>query len=515
MSSEKAFLAEARAGGLRRRARGSVEPVVLSAVQLDLARRVTAPSGERRLVIAAIEMGLGKTLGALAALCALRGRAADGRARALFVVPKSTLYDSWRRQRRAFTTLTGRSLRVVTYAQLQRAYLAGWAASETPKNGRRSFAWARSAGDPLLETSRELVVFDESHVLRNPSTLVARAAAVVSANSCRVLCLSGTPVHNGPADASGHLRAMASGSALEDPTTFGTRSMLHGETVRRFASSYVFSATLASAGVTLPPKRSEIEWVEHELDARGVAAYNTSLRAVTGFETGDDSDEDAAPVRHNLLIMRQLCVEPALFHKHGCAEFDDTARSLTVASPGPKLRAALALVRRLVFEGHDKIVIVSEFVALLDIFRDLAAARLGETCLSFDGRLSAHARKHVVDKFLNGDTRLLCLSLGAGAYGLNLVPGPSAMIILDVWYNPAVHRQVEARIRRIGQTKPVVIHTLVTRNSIEESILATHDEKERCAAALITGVTDGCAVPHTDRRIARACEPLIAFSPII
>jgi hypothetical protein len=28
---------------------------------------------------------------------------------------------------------------------------------------------------------------------------------------------------------------------------------------------------------------------------------------------------------------------------------------------------------------------------------------------------------------------LLCLSLGAGAYGLNLVPGPSAMIILDVW----------------------------------------------------------------------------------
>jgi len=61
-------------------------------------------------------------------------------------------------------------------------------------------------------------------------------------------------------------------------------------------------------------------------------------------------------------FLRQLCVEPTLFHKHGRAEFDDTARSLTVASPGPKLRAALELVRRLVFEGHDKIVTVSEFV---------------------------------------------------------------------------------------------------------------------------------------------------------
>jgi hypothetical protein len=74
--------------------------------------------------------------------------------------------------------------------------------------------------------------------------------------------------------------------------------------------------------------------------------------------------------------------------------------------------------------------------ALLDCFRDLAAARIGEKVLSFDGRLSAQARSRVVDEFLNGESRLLCLSLGAGAYGLNLVPGPSAMIILDVWFNP-------------------------------------------------------------------------------
>jgi hypothetical protein len=433
MPHESTFTAEARAGGLRRRAKGSPDKLVLSRVQLELVKRLTtdAPTDtptERRLVIAAIEMGLGKTLAALAALCVLRGRAEGGRVRALFVVPKSTLYDSWRRQRRAFTTLTGSALQVVTYARLQRAYTDGWSrSSPAGAGGRRSSAWARGIGDPLLETVRELVVFDESHVLRNPNTLLGRAAAVVSANSRRVLCLTGTPVHNGPADASGQLRAMGSGSALEDPTAFGSRSMLQGDAVHTFASSFVYKATLADAGVTLPPKSSEIHWVEHELNAQGVAAYNTSLRAVNGLiDDGDDAvdgyDEDVVPgaVRHNLLIMRQLCVEPALFHKHGRPEFDDTARSLTVASPGPKLRAALDLVRRLVFEGHSKIVIVSEFVALLDTFRDLAAARLGEAALSFDGRLSAQARSRVVDEFLTGESRLLCLSLGAGAYGLNL-----------------------------------------------------------------------------------------------
>lgn len=377
MPNEHALMADARKGGLRRRAKGSTEHLVLSHVQRGLVTRLTdegpadGPS-ERRLVIAAIEMGLGKTLATLAALCVLRGRTGNTRVKALFVVPKSTLLDCWRKQRRAFTTLTGNSFVVVTYARLQRAYTSGWSRSyPAGPSGRRSSTWIRGVGDTLLETTRDLVVFDESHVLRNPNTLLGRAAAVVSGNSHRVLCLTGTPVHNGPEDASGQLRAMGSGCELEDPVSFGSRTMLHAEAVSLFASCYVYKATLIDSGITLPPKISEIHWVSHDLDAREVAVYNTSLRAVNGIV---DYDEDAVEdcddtvnngtVRrnHNLLIMRQLCVEPALFHKHGRAEFDDTARRITVASPGPKLRAALELVRHLVFEGHDKIVIVSEFV---------------------------------------------------------------------------------------------------------------------------------------------------------
>ena len=375
MPRESSYMKSARKGGLRRRAKGTTDTLVLSRVQSGLVKRLTEDSpqeapDERRLVVAAIEMGLGKTLAALAALCVLRGRAADSRVRALFVVPKSTLFDTWKRQRKAFTTLTGRSLVVITYARLQRAYVSGWSRSEpTGIGGRRSTTWVRGSGDPLLETTRDLVVFDESHVLRNPHTLLGRAAAVVSGNSRRVLCLTGTPVHNGPADASGQLRAMGSKSVLEDPVAFGPRAALNIDAVKMFSSKFVYRATLEDAGITLPPKTSEIHWVEHELNEKEVLTYNTSLRAVNGVvdyvdESVDECDEDDVPgaVHHSLLIMRQLCVEPTLFHKHGRAEFDDTARSLTVASPGPKLRAALELVRRLVFEGHDKIVIVSEFV---------------------------------------------------------------------------------------------------------------------------------------------------------
>ena len=493
----------ARKGGLRGRVQGPCPrpKLNLSHAQIGLVERVASePDSNARVnVIAAMEMGSGKTLAALATLCAIRGVDKSRRVRALFVVPKSTLYDAWHKQRKLFTRLTGKDVQIVTYARIQRALLAGWKQS---KKG----TWVRGSGDPLLETKRDLVVFDESHVLRNPDTLLAKAASTASGNSRRVICLTGTPIQNGPADASGQLRAMMTGSSFEDSATFGSDSMLSSESVKLFASRFVFSATMADAGVTLPPKVSHLVWVPHGLSANLVQVYNECLEALQqGCSYG--SNTGVLLKRNNIMIMRQLCVEPALYHKHGRATFDKEARRLTVEAPGAKLREALNLVRALVFRGHQKVIVVSEFVTLLDTFKDLVKARLGEECHAFDGRLSAKDRARVIDDFLAGEGRIMCLSLGAGAYGLNLAPGPTAMIVLDVWFNPQVHRQVESRIHRIGQNKPVEVHTLVTRNSMEAAILDTHTEKQACAGAFLNvGETDDVPFAHV-RRLADKCEP--------
>lgn len=499
----------AAAGGLRRRHRGTREPLVLSDAQVGLVERVVGDStnvrrGKRRLVLAVMSMGTGKTLAALATLCVLRARASPRRVRALFVVPKSTLHDAWRRQIAAFTRLTRGDVKVVTYSRLQTAFSEGWTRL-VGKNGRRSTTWTRTTGHRLLERRRDLVVFDESHTLRNADTILARAARVVTSRASHVLCMTGTPVHNGMRDADEQVRAMMGGGGRDDDDD---------DVFRGFAERYVYSATIEDAGVILPEKRSVFEWVDHEFDAREARAYNASLARVGG--PSDSRDSRGGPTNknnaHHMLILRQLCVEPALFHKHGRSCFDAEARRLTVASPGPKLRAALELVRRLTFEGHAKIVVVSEFVGLLDVFGDLLLDRAREPSLGFDGRLSSAERRRVVREFLEGDARIMRLSLGAGAYGLSLVPGPTAMIVMDVWYNPAVHRQVESRIHRLGQTRAVVVHTLVTRDSVESAILETHDAKEACASALFeTKKTTASAVAVGDddggkaTRIAEKC----------
>ena len=508
---------DAVAGGLRRRARGSDAPLVLSDVQLGLVERVVEPNpresattdGVKKLVLAAMSMGTGKTLAALATLCVLRARASPRRVRALFVVPKSTLHDAWRKQTSLYTRLARDDVRVVTYSRLRAAFSRGW----TREGAGKKSAWRRTTGHRLLEKRRDLVVFDESHTLRNADTILARAARVATSRAKHVLCLTGTPVHNAMSDADEQVRAMGGSVVAEDDPT--------ASVFRDFTERYVYSATTNDAGVDLPEKRSSIVWTDHDFDEREARAYNASLEAVGGGRTVASSTADEPKKNtHHMLALRQLCVEPALFHKHDRKTFDAEARRLTVANPGPKLRVALELVRRLTFEGHAKIVVVSEFVGLLDVFGDLLLERTGEPSVGFDGRLSNAERRRVVREFLEGGTRIMRLSLGAGAYGLSLVPGPTAMIVMDVWYNPAVHRQVESRIHRVGQTRPVVVKTLVTRDSVEAAILDTHDAKEACGSAFFE-TNDGNDDPDDPdgnedvprvrtKKIAEKCHPVAA-----
>jgi hypothetical protein len=58
-------------------------------------------------------------------------------------------------------------------------------------------------------------------------------------------------------------------------------------------------------------------------------------------------------------------------------------------------------------------------------------------------------------------------------------------VIFDPWWNPAVEREAVDRSRRIGQRKPVFVYRLITKDSIEERILALQDRKRALAADLI------------------------------
>ena len=59
------------------------------------------------------------------------------------------------------------------------------------------------------------------------------------------------------------------------------------------------------------------------------------------------------------------------------------------------------------------------------------------------------------------------------------------MVHVDRWWNPAVEEQATDRAYRIGQTKPVPVHRLVTSGTIEERIAALLTHKRALADSVL------------------------------
>jgi hypothetical protein len=129
--------------------------------------------------------------------------------------------------------------------------------------------------------------------------------------------------------------------------------------------------------------------------------------------------------------------------------------------------------------------VFSQFTSHLALVREKLDEK-GVRYLYLDGQTPESERIRRVDAFQAGEADLFLISLKAGGTGLNLTAA-DYVVHLDPWWNPAVEDQATDRAHRIGQSKPVTVYRLVSKGTIEEAILALHEEKRN----LVAGVLDG------------------------
>ena len=61
------------------------------------------------------------------------------------------------------------------------------------------------------------------------------------------------------------------------------------------------------------------------------------------------------------------------------------------------------------------------------------------------------------------------------------------VILVDMWWNPALEDQAFDRAHRLGQTRDVNIYKLTIEKTVEERILALQESKRALAAAALGG----------------------------
>ncbi|KAH6780513.1 Helicase protein with RING/U-box domain-containing protein [Perilla frutescens var. hirtella] len=139
-------------------------------------------------------------------------------------------------------------------------------------------------------------------------------------------------------------------------------------------------------------------------------------------------------------------------------------------------------------DGSAKAIVFSQFSSFLDIIH-YSLQKSGVLCVQLDGSMSMGARDAAIKKFTEDPScRIFLMSLKAGGVALNLTVA-SHVFLMDPWWNPAVERQAQDRIHRIGQYKPIRIVRFVIENTIEERILKLQEKKE----LVFEGTVGGCS----------------------
>ncbi len=426
--------------------------------------------GER--VLLADEMGLGKTVQAIAA-CELLARC-KGIARVLVVCPAS-LKAEWEEQIARFTERPARS---VFGARPQRLAAYRDPVFFTIVNYEQVLGEAQDINEILHP---DVVVLDEAQRIKNWQTKTARR--VKSLRSSYAFVLTGTPVEN-------RIDELYSIVQYLDPELVGPLFRFNREFYqldeRGRPVDYKNLAELRHRleGVMLRRRKSD---VESELPGRTLKTYFVPMVEEQKLRY-DDYGKPAARLlaqaqrrpltpaefdrlQQLLACMRMVCDTPAIL--------DPTCRV------SPKLEELEGILGDLLEEPDRKIIVFSEWERMLAMVRELAA-EMGIETAWHTGSVPQQRRRAEITRFKQDPACRLFLSTDSGSVGLNLQVA-SAVVNVDLPWNPAKLEQRIARAWRKNQTRSVTVVNLVCENSIEHGILHLLGQKQ----ALADGVLDG------------------------
>ena len=127
-------------------------------------------------------------------------------------------------------------------------------------------------------------------------------------------------------------------------------------------------------------------------------------------------------------------------------------------------------------DGEHWVLIFSQFRGMLDILEQ-EIGQLGMTSFKITGSTPAKDRQEMTNAFNAGERHAFSFLLKAGGVGLNLT-GADTVILVDLWWNPAVEDQAIGRAHQMGQEQNVEVYRMITRGTIEEKIQELQASKD-------------------------------------
>ncbi|KRF12446.1 helicase [Nocardioides sp. Soil797] len=409
------------------------------------------------------DMGLGKTITVIALHLHRRSLGVAG---PVLVVCPASLLGNWEAEIARFAPGTpvrrfhgsSRTLEGLTDGFVLTTY--GTMRTDGQPKGKRD----------LAGIEWDLVVADEAQHVKNPQSSTARALRTLP--SVARIALSGTPVENNLTELWAILDwaipgLLGSRNAFRKVWAGPIESGLEPTKARQFADliePFLLRRRKSDPGIApeLPAKTE----TDHPLRLTREQAVLYEALVRESMDRIERADEHA---RRGLILqlltgLKQICNHPAHYLKQTNSRLRGRSEKLDL----------LDELLGTVLAEDGGVLVFTQYVQMARLLEQHLEAT-GVPTQFLHGGTPVRERSAMVERFQAGETPVFLLSLKAGGTGLNLTAADH-VIHFDRWWNPAVEEQATDRAYRIGQTRAVQVHRLITQGTIEERIaeLLTH-----------------------------------------
>ena len=386
-----------------------------------------------------VDAGLGKTLAVLVWLDhLLAGGEING---ALVVAPKRVATVTWPVEvERWFPWMKVADLRTKAGMDLWRSngaqvYLINY--EQVPKLCAATPEW------PV-----QTLVLDEIHYAKNHASVRMKPLLKARSNFTRIVGMTGTPLGNGYIDLFAPMRLIDGGERL-------------GEYVTHYRERYF---DLDYLGYTYHLK----DWAKEVIQQR-VADITLVLRAEQYLKIPPVTvqDEEVPLNATDLRLYKKL-------QKEMLVEVQKQGEIVGVN--------AAALVGKLIqftsgYAYGDTKQVIRVHTAKIDALRSLLQEHDEPTLVVTHYVHERDAILASVARWNRGDIKVLVVDPRSGGVGLNLQDGGRRVVWYSQTYSRLAYDQMNARVARTGQTKPVFIHRLLCPGTVDWAVVEALENK--------------------------------------
>ncbi|MEY8458638.1 SNF2 helicase associated domain-containing protein [Lactococcus ileimucosae] len=316
------------------------------------------------------------------------------------------------------------------------------------------------------------LLLDEAQAVKNYSSKTNRALSQL--NVAHTFALSGTPLENRLEEIWAIFQVIMPGF-LPKREIFNKMSP---EVIARIIHPFIMRRKKEDVLTELPDKmemtlRNNMVEEQKLIYLAQLELMQRSVRQMDSASLKKSRIEILAGITR----LRQICNTPALFMEN-------------YKGGSGKLDSLMELLEQIKGSGHRPL-IFSQFTKTFPYIEE-AMEKLNLTAYKLTGSTPVKERLEMVQAFNAGSRDAFLISLKAGGVGLNLTSA-DLVILVDLWWNPAVEEQAIARAHRMGQKSTVEVIRLITQGTIEEKIMEIQERKK----GLIANVLDGDVIDKT------------------